>query len=37
VEFVSVDPIYEFDLTPPPEKQASDDPDDFFWFNGGVE
>lgn len=35
VEFVSVDPIYEFDLTPPPEKQIEDDDDNFFWFNGG--
>lgn len=35
VEFVSVDPIYEFDLTPPPEKQTEDDDDNFFWFNGG--
>lgn len=35
IEFVSVDPIYEFDLTPPPEKQTEDDDDNFFWFNGG--
>ena len=37
VEFVSVDPIYEFDLTPPPEKQQEDDSEDYFWFNGGQE
>ena len=37
VEFVSVDPIYEFDLTPPPEKTAQDEEDEFFWFNGGNE
>jgi len=35
VEFVSVDPIYEFDLTPPPEKQEEDNDEDFFWLNGG--
>ena len=37
VEFVSVDPIYEFDLTPPPEKTEQDEEDEFFWFNGGNE
>lgn len=35
VEFVSVDPQYVRDLTPPPEKQEGDNNDDFFWFNGG--
>lgn len=35
VEFVSVDPVYEFDLTPPPEKQEEDNDEDYFWFNGG--
>ena len=37
VEFVSVDPIYEFDLTPPPEKTEEDSDENFFWFNGGSE
>lgn len=35
VEFVSVDPVYEFDLTPPPEQTEQDEDEDFFWFNGG--
>ena len=35
VEFVSVDPIYEFELTPPPEKTQEDNNEDYFWFNGG--
>lgn len=35
VEFVSIDPIYEFDLTPPPEQTQQDEDEDFFWFNGG--
>ena len=37
VQFVSVDPQYIRDLTPPPEQQPGDDPDDFFWINKGVE
>lgn len=37
VEFVSVDPQYIRDLTPPPEQTPEDDPDDFFWINKGVE
>lgn len=36
VEFVSVDPVYEFDQTPPPQQTPSDNEEDFFWFNGGV-
>ena len=35
VEYVTVDPIYEFDQTPAPEQKQSDDPADFFWLNGG--
>lgn len=35
VEYVTVDPVYEFDLTPPPEKQPGDNDDDFFWLDGG--
>ena len=36
VEFVSVDPIYEFDLSAPPQQTSADNEEDFFWFNGGV-
>ena len=36
VEFVSVDPIYEFDLSAPPQQTPADNEEDFFWFNGGV-
>ncbi len=35
VEYVTIDPVYEFDLTPAPEQKQSDDPADFFWLNGG--
>lgn len=35
VEFVSVDPQYIRDLTPPPEQTIEDDESDFFWINGG--
>ncbi len=36
VEYVSVDPIYEFDKTLPPQQHAWDNPDDFYWINNGV-
>lgn len=36
VEYVTVDPVYEYDLSAPPEQQAGDDPTEFFWLNGGV-
>ena len=36
VEFVSVDPIYEFDLSAPPSQAQNDSNEDFFWFNGGI-
>lgn len=35
VQFVTVDPVYEYDLSPAPTQQTGDDPTDFFWFNGG--
>ena len=35
VEFVSVDPVYEFDLSAPPSQGQGDNDEDFFWFNGG--
>lgn len=37
VEYVSVDPTYEYDLTPPPTQMEEDDEEDFYWFNGGAE
>ena len=37
VEFVSVDPQYIRDLTPPPEQTEEDNDDDFFWINKGVD
>ena len=35
VEFVSVDPQYIRDLTPPPTPEPGEDIDDFYWFNQG--
>ena len=35
VEFVSVDPQYIRDLTPPPEQTEEDDEADFYWINRG--
>ena len=35
VEFVTVDPIYEYDLTEPPHQTEEDEDKDFFWLNGG--
>lgn len=35
VEYVSVDPTYEYDLTPAPEQQETDNEEDYFWLNGG--
>lgn len=35
VEYVTVDPTYEYDLTPVPQQQPGDSEDDFFWLNGG--
>lgn len=37
VEYVTIDPIYEYDTTPPPEKKEEDNLEDYFWFNGGNE
>ena len=36
VEYVTVDPVYEYDLTPAPEKTAQDQDEDFFWLEQGV-
>ena len=35
VEYVTVDPTYEYDLTPAPQRQPGDSEDEFFWLNGG--
>lgn len=35
VEYVTIDPQYIKDLTPPPVPSTGDNPDDFYWFNGG--
>lgn len=35
VEYVSVDPTYEYDLTPPPERPSGDTSDDYYWLEGG--
>lgn len=35
VEYVTVDPIYLYDNSPVPEKKPGDDPDDFYWLQGG--
>ena len=36
VEYVTVDPVYEYDLSAPPEKTAQDSDKDFFWLEKGV-
>ena len=36
VEYVTVDPVYLRDNTPAPEQKEEDNPDDFYWLNGGV-
>lgn len=35
VEYVSVDPIYKYDLTPPPTMEEGDEEAKFFWLNKG--
>ena len=35
VEYVTVDPLYEYDLTLPPDQNSDDDPNDFYWLNQG--
>lgn len=35
VEYVTVDPVYLRDQSAPPEQKPGDDPDDFYWLNGG--
>ena len=36
IEYVTVEPIYEYDLTPPPVLTPTDDRSEFFWLNGGT-
>lgn len=36
VEYVTVDPVYIRDESKVPEQTESDDPNDFFWLNGGM-
>ncbi len=36
VEYVTIDPVYKFDQSAPPEQTGMDSDEDFFWFNGGV-
>lgn len=37
VEYVTIDPVYEYDLSAPPEKTQADEDEDFFWFKGGLD
>ena len=35
VEYVTIDPVYEYDLTPAPQQGPADNPEDYFWLNVG--
>ena len=35
VEYVTVDPVYLRDNSPAPKQTEEDDPDDYYWLNGG--
>lgn len=37
VEYVTIDPVYEFDLSAAPEQTSEDGSSEFFWLNQGVE
>lgn len=37
VEYVTIDPVYEFDLSEAPEQTSAAQNEEFFWLNGGVE
>ena len=37
VAIVSIDPIYQYDLTAAPSMGSGDVEEDFFWLNGGIE
>lgn len=36
VEYVTIDPVYQYDNTPKPEQTEEDDSDKFYWLNGGI-
>lgn len=36
VEYVTIDPIYEYDFSPTPEKTEDDRDEDYYWLNGGT-
>ena len=35
VEFVSVDPVYEFDLSKPPQRTQGEPEEDYYWLEAG--
>lgn len=35
VEYVTIDPIYEYDLSAPPQREQGDEESDFFWLESG--
>ena len=35
VEYVTVDPVYLRDNSPAPEQSVEDNPEDYYWLNGG--
>ena len=36
--YVTIDPVYEFDLSDPPAREDEEEPEsNYFWFNGGTE
>ena len=35
VEYVTIDPVYEYDETPAPTPTQQDSDEDFYWLNGG--
>lgn len=37
VEYVTVDPVFLRDHTPPPEPQPGDDPDDYYWLQEDID
>lgn len=37
VGYVTIDPIYEYDLTPAPKKGEEESEEAFFWLQGGVD
>lgn len=37
VEYVTIDPVYEFDLSAAPEQTSENENSEFFWLNQGVE